>query len=54
MSEHRGSVDTSEQDPEPRAGLPAMVEQLRGMADLLESMTPAKLRSSGPTKRVEP
>jgi hypothetical protein len=38
------AIETDGQDPEPRAGLPRVVEQLRGMADLLESMTPAEFR----------
>ena len=34
------AVETAGEDEHPRAGLPRVVEQLRGMADLLETMTP--------------
>jgi hypothetical protein len=33
-------VETAGEDEHPRAALPRVVEQLRGMADLLETMTP--------------
>ncbi len=37
------AIETDGED-QPRAGLPQVAEQLRGMADLLESMTPAEYR----------
>lgn len=40
------AAETDDQD-HLRAGLPQVVEQLRGMADLLESMTPAEYGSRG-------
>lgn len=38
------AVETGGQDDQPRAGLGQVVGQLRGMADLLETMTPAEHR----------
>ncbi len=34
------AVESAGEDERPRAELPRVVEQLRGMADLLETMTP--------------
>ncbi len=34
------AVETAGEDEHPRAALPRVVEQLQGMADLLETMTP--------------
>ena len=38
------AMETGGQDEQPRAGLPQIVEQLRAMADLLETMTPTEHR----------
>jgi len=38
---HAGALESGEHD-DPRKGLPQVVDQLRGMADLLETMTPSE------------
>jgi hypothetical protein len=41
---HAAAVERGGKDDQPRAELAWVVEQLRGMADLLETMTPAEFR----------
>lgn len=41
---HAAAAETDGEDPNPRAGLPKVAEDLRAMADLLESMTPPEHR----------
>jgi hypothetical protein len=38
------ATETGGEDDQPRAALPQVVDQLRGMADLLETITPAEHR----------
>jgi hypothetical protein len=39
------ALETGEQQ-HPRKGLPQVVDQLRGMADMLETMTPSEYRTT--------